>query len=454
MYTPKTREELSRRVLGALTARSRLTDTREGSVIHTLSQAVGALGAGVEQRLRAIRDAYDFREAQGLELDERLSDLPPLTIERKAAQRATGVIGLIIQENLNAPLTIPIGTTFSRSDNGAVYATTELITVNVGDPRVVAVSIEAAVSGVGGNAPSSTINIIEEAPAEVISVNNGQALTNGADQESDAQLKRRALLYLQSLARCQPAALEFAALSADLLNRLVIADLIEDPEVSGFSRLFIDDNSGGLGQQVAQGRVVSITAPTGGLSRLYHDAPAVNEVRPAKIVNNLNIPLADDDYVSIPERGEIYLRSGAVVAGDVVTLLPYQVYTGPIAQIQALIEGDPTSSTSTGYRAAGTRVRVLSPAIASISLNVEILIDGGDRDTITTQISQDLTSFTASLRVGAPLFTAALIDVVMDVEHVINTHIYTQAGDVFNDFYPPQGSVVRFHALTITPTEV
>ena len=453
MYTPKTREELSRRVLGALTSRSRLSDTREGSVIHTLAQSVGALAAGTEQRLAAIRSAYDFRNAAGAELDERLLDYPESTLQRKAAQRARGSIGLIIQEGLTAPLTIPEGSTFSRSDNGAIYATLEAVTVAVGAPRVIAVEVEAAQSGLSGNAPSSTINQIEEAPSEIISVNNGQALTNGADQESDEALKRRALLYLQSLARCQPAALEFAALSADLDNRLVIADLVEDPHAAGLSRLYIDDGSGALGAQVAQGRINTFTAPAGGVTRLYHDHPAVNEVTPAKLVNNVFTPLAPQDFVSIPERGEIYIVEGRIQAGDQVTLEPYQIYTGAIAEIQSLIEGDPSSPQASGYRAAGTRVIVLSPSIAHIDLTIEIMISGGDRDLITTSITQELTALTSSLRVGEPLFAARVIDSVMNITHVINVHLYTSNGDSFTDFYPPLNAVVRFNSLVINPVE-
>lgn len=452
-YTPRTRDELARRVLGALVTRSRLNDTQQGSVIDTLAQAIGAIAAGAEQRLASIRDAFDFRNASGAELDERVAELPPYTIERLPAQRARGVLGVVIEEGLTDPLVIPQGSTFSRSDNGAIYSTLEEVTVPAG-VRLVALNVECSILGVGGNAPSSTINRVEDAPAEIIAVNNGPSISTGRDEESDAALKRRALLYLQGLARCQPAAIEFAALSADLPLRLIVADLYELPNVCGMSELYIEDGSGTLKNQRTAGRVSSLTVPAGGVRVLYHDAPAVADVIPVIIAGGVSTPLDRSVYVSIPERGMIYLDQNAVNEGDVIQTAPYEVYTGPIASIQRLIEGDPNNpESSAGYRAAGTRVRVLSPSVVRVSLDLQVTTESGvDHADLENQITENVTGLTSELKVGFPLYAAAIIDVVMGLEGVVNVRVLnTGAATPFEDRYPPAGSVIRINQLNIRP---
>jgi len=79
-FTPRNRDELARLVLGSIVSRTELTDTTQGSVIDTMSQAFGAVSASIERQIEKVRDAFDFRNATGAELDERLSELPPNTI--------------------------------------------------------------------------------------------------------------------------------------------------------------------------------------------------------------------------------------------------------------------------------------------------------------------------------------------------------------------------------------
>ena len=124
-YTAKTRTELSRRVLGALITRGRLNDVNEGSVIDTISKAVGSVASGVEYRLEQIRDSFDLRNATGAELDSRVAELPLSTIVRFPAQRARGEIVAVLEQNRQNPTVIPAGSLFSRADNGLSYATPE-----------------------------------------------------------------------------------------------------------------------------------------------------------------------------------------------------------------------------------------------------------------------------------------------------------------------------------------
>lgn len=455
-FTPRTKDELARRTLGAFIARSPLSDTNEGSVLDTIAQSIGALASNTENRIATVRDAFDFRNASGVELDLRLAEFPHGTIVRKPAQRARGVVGIILQEGLTVDTVIPEGTTFSRTDNAVLYLTTEDVTISAGE-RIADLNVEASVLGSSGNAPSSVITGLEDVPNEIIAVVNTRAITTGLEEESDNSLKRRATLYLQSLARSQARALEYMALSADLPLRLLIANIYEDPFNRGMSYLYIEDGTGALSQNTSDGRIPSVTVPQGSLNVFYHDYPAIKEVIPAIFNNGTLTNLDPTQYVSIPERGIIYLDSSALTPGDTLTVRPYHIYTGSIATIQALIEGDPSNPEgSPGFRSAGTRVRVLSPNITRVSLSLEVQVQGGaDYTTLETNITDALSSLINDLYVNAPLFHASIIDVVMDVEEVSNVHVFRfNTTDAFEDFYPPQGSVIRLNNLSISPVEV
>lgn len=455
-FTPRTKDELARRILGAFISRSPLSDTNKGSVLDTISQSIGALASNTENRIATVRDAFDFRNATGAELDLRLGEFPHGTIARKPAQRARGVVGIILQEGLTVDTVIPEGTTFSRTDNAVLYSTIEDVTIPAG-VRIFDLNIEASVLGSSGNAPSGVIRGLEDVPSEIIGVVNARAITTGLEEESDNSLKRRATLYLQSLARSQAKALEYMALSADLPLRLLLANIYEDPFNRGMSYLYIEDGTGTLSQDISDGRIPSITVPQGSLNVFYHDYPAIKEVVPAIFNNGLLINLDPTQYISIPERGVIYLDPSILTPGDTLTVRPYHIYTGSIATIQALIEGDPNNpEISPGFRSAGTRVRVLSPNIARVSLSLEVQVKGGaDYATLDINITDSLSSLINDLHVNAPLFHASIIEAVMDIEEVSNVHVYSfNTTDTFEDFYPPQGSVIRLNNLSISPVEV
>ena len=55
MFTPRTRDEIAEAALGALITRAGLTDTHEGSVLHTLAQAIAAISAATERQIERAR---------------------------------------------------------------------------------------------------------------------------------------------------------------------------------------------------------------------------------------------------------------------------------------------------------------------------------------------------------------------------------------------------------------
>jgi len=463
-YTARTQDELARIALGAIITRSNLTDTAQGSVIDTLAQSMGALASDVEQRLSLVRDSFDFRNATGAELDARLAEFPPNSVERLQATRASGQVELTFSGALANDLLIEAGSSFTSSDNPElIYSTVADSTVLAGESGAT-INVVASAEGTQGNCLSGAIDQVLQAPSLIVSVQNQSAFTNGADAETDSALKRRALLYLQSLSRSQPAALEYAALSyTGQTERLTLANVYEPLDVRGYSELYIDDGTGRLGENKRTGAIYSGTVPASGLTVIYHDAPAVDQVTPLKQVTtplgDVFLPLDDDQFISIPERGVIYIEPSAYFTGQQWSISAYEVFQGPIANIQRLIEGDTSNpNQSAGWRAAGTRVRVLPPSVLFLSFDLQITPETG-YNLIDIQESAELAinDLMAGLEIGQPLFVAEIIEAIMTLEGVLNTRVY-QSGSVnqqvptpLDDIYPPPRMVIRLGALDITP---
>lgn len=457
MFTPRSREEISRLVLGSIIARSPLSDASEGSVVNLISKSVGSLLASTERRLEQVRAAFDFRTAAGEELDERVGELPLSTIERHEAAPASGSVRLTFSAALAADLVIPAGSSVSRSLAPSIlYTTAEEVTISAGSLSAL-VEVVASASGSVGNCAAGTIDTVDQMPSLVASVTNPRDFQNGQEVEDDRSLRQRALLYLQSLARCQPQALEYAALSYTLPEgrRLILAQIFEDPAVRGYSELLIDDGSGVLDTYTSAG--ARYTGTDAGVRRIYHDAPAVSPVTLRYTLGGVSLPVNPALYISIPERGVIYLEEGAVPAGATSWRLdPYQIYTGAIAAIQSEIEG---STGSAGWRAAGTRVRVLAPTLRQIDLDVRIIPQSGF-DLIQARIAvrEALNEALLLAGAGSTIYRASLIDAAMDVDKILSVELY-QSGTgaapepvLFESINLSPREIARLRLLTLVPT--
>lgn len=454
MYEPRTREELARIIRGGIIARSDLSDTREGSVLSVLSESIGAMGASIERQIGLMRDAFDFRGASGADLDLRLSEFPDAFQPRFSASKASGDLTLTY-DALVADLVIPAGSQFGRSaQSDQFYTVSEDTTLSVGTV-VGIVPVSAEVGGIAGNCANREIDTIIDAPVLISACFNLAPFSSGGPEESDGQLKRRALAYLDSLARSQPTALEYLALNLIYANekRVILADVFEDPNQLGYSELYIDDGSGRLGESFRAGRRYADSAPAN-LTRIYHDAPAVEPVGVEVDTGGGFAPLASALYTSIPERGEIYLEVGAINAGVSYRLAPYNVFTGPLAELQRAIEGDVSNpSEYAGWRSAGTRVRAMPALVSFVNFDVHLVVRAGfDFEAVVEQVESSINAQILDLRVGEPLYVARLYDIIMSVSGALNAHLYIAGGtNPLNDLYPPSNFVFRLGSMVISP---
>jgi hypothetical protein len=150
------------------------------------------------------------------------------------------------------------------------------------------------------------------------------------------------------------------------------------------------------------------------------------------------------DFTLNRARGILTLsESASVSAGDVLTISGYQVYSGLISELQALIDGD-ISDISSGYRAAGVSVRVLPAPVQRVSLDILIVASAGSTlTTLKANVEAEVSAYLSALDAGSPAYRAAMISRVMGVAGVLNAQILVAGtSNESPDLYPSTSRTV------------
>jgi len=468
-YTPRSSNQILQGLAARLIARSRLNDLSEGSVTTHILATVADDLALQEIALEKIRNTYHFRGCAGSLLDERVSELPPTGLSRLGAGAASGSVMTVTREadvggGWAAEFVMAAGATFRRSDDGSqTYRTITDYTFGINEGTLSDVWVTATQPGKAGNCALGTINVVDSAESAIIACNNVSPLTNGTSTESDAQLIVRVLGYFSSLAKSQPRALEFAALSyvSPEGGSLRFCHLYEDPVRPGYSEMVVDDGSGLAGTD-RLGATTSGTVPFSGQYLIWHEFPATKPIVRIVVthVDDSQTILGPTDFTSIPERGQIYVPEGVLTPGDVWSIgaqddvgTQYRVYMGIIAAVQTLIGGSPSSpSRRPGLRAAGTRVRVRPPTLQKLLLDVHITpVSGVALGDISHIVINDIVSFSQALAPGATLYVSQLVDYVMNNRNLMNIRFY-RAGT--NDYMEDTESLSFYHAIRISGADI
>ena len=366
-----------------------------------------------------------------------------LTVTR--INEATGA-----EDDYPAALTLTAGSVFRRSDDPTQTYTTTADVVFAGSPGAgtpgesekTGVYVRAANAGTQGNCDIGAVKEIVSAHSSIIAVTNALALDNGNDRESDAKLRDRMLVYMASLARCQPAALEFAALDfeSSLGGRAMYAKVYEDPTNRGYSELVVDDGSGLEGNTTA-GTATTGDVPTHGQVVLYHDAPATAPISSIQVSRGGVVTTylyRDSDYISLHERGLVYFPTGVLLPGDKWTIENYDVYTALVSELQQYIEGDTSRPVDfPGWRAAGTRIVVRPARTRYLSFDVHIVprayIALSD---VAAELETAAVEFFRGLGPGETMYTSRLIDRLMDNSKVVSLRIYEPTTSTFLQDHP------------------
>lgn len=112
-------------------------------------------------------------------------------ISRTAAEYATGILSLRLEQTLSFHLTVPEGTCFCVPD-GPMYRLTQDCVIPAGVSQAGAEAV-CTVAGVQGNAAIGEICGLVDAPAYIVSVTNEAAFTGGREAETDEHLRGRIL---------------------------------------------------------------------------------------------------------------------------------------------------------------------------------------------------------------------------------------------------------------------
>ena len=439
MYTPRSSRDIVRDLVARVVARTDLSDIAEASVLGVLLRAVAEQIADSDVRLSQIRDQFTLSGAGGVDLDERAEELG---ISRLSATAATGIV-TVSRTSTTASLTIPRGSVFGRSNSDVTYLTTSAQTLAIGVASL-DVNVVASVAGSAGNCAPRAIDTIVEAPDEIVSIVQGIALSNAQDQESDEDLRARATRHLNSLARAQPIALVHAVKSytASDNTRATTATLYEPPDRLGYCELLIDDGTGlGTAPLTRPGAEVSVTLNSVLGQVIGIESPVVEDLSVSVGSSSL---LEGRDFTLNRARGILTLsESASVSAGDVLTISGYQVYSGLISELQALIDGD-ISDISSGYRAAGVSVRVLPAPVQRVSLDILIVASAGSTlTTLKANVEAEVSAYLSALDAGSPAYRAAMISRVMGVAGVLNAQILVAGtSNESPDLYPSTSRTV------------
>ena len=436
-FEPKQFEDILERMINRVVARTELTDINDGSSLKQVLAAAAREIDDTNYQMINLLDLFDINKAIGADLDEHAKQFNPSLITRNLSSRATGQI-VFSRVGTTGTVTIPIGTQIKVPASGAqsaiLFSTTSIGTILAGFTDSNAVDVVADDSGTVGNVAGGSITGFASKPSGVDSVMNPSAITNGSDEETDDSFRQRLKNQIKGLARAHVDGLETAALSAEdpITGKFVkFAQVVEDPFTLGRVTVYIDDGAGSLsGETLAKIGVSVVAAAVGGETVINLPDKPIKTESAFSLFRNAVLLIQDTDYVLNPASGQInFLPAGSVPAlspGDAITAT-YTVFTGLIALVQKIIDGDPGDrATYPGYRAAGVLVRVLTPTIIfqTVEMNITVLA-GFDQTFVAGQVSDAISSYINGLGISDDVILNEIRERAMATPGVFDVEVET-----------------------------
>lgn len=432
-------EQILRTLINRVVARSNLTDVSDTSSVKHVLSAVARTTDEFYFQLANVLEAFDINTARGDDLDRRAQEIMGLDKRRRGSAKAVGVV-VFGRSNTSTLVNVPAGTAAETSD-GVAVVTTAPTSIGIGDTESAPVAAIARFAGAAGNIPSGTVIRLPQKPAGVLTVTNPSSFTSGRDKETDDEFRTRIRDYVASLARSTVRALEFAARDVELPSgqRVVFANAVEDIVHRGFVTLYVDDGSGTAETTAAVvGEIVTAgllgppaDAAVGGELRLFLDNIAIKRGAGFTITSSLRGVLVDTiDFFLDETSGQLHwtpvLSTGEEITAD------YTRFTGLIAAVQKVINGDPADYTNfPGWKAGGVQVAVLTPGVFQQTVEVGLVLsEGYGYDLVSADVAAALTSYINTLGIGVDVLRAELTATIMGVDGVQNMTMVQPASDV------------------------
>jgi uncharacterized phage protein gp47/JayE len=242
-------QQMAAAVQGAAT---QLIDLSVGAVLRALFEAAASVALWLQWLIVQVLSATRAATSVGTDLDTWMADF---SLTRLPGGTAAGIV-TFSRYTVGLVATVPVGCTIMTQDGLTQF-------VVVADPTSsswngsngytlaaslasVDVPILAAIAGNGGNVQAATITVLTSPIPGVDLVTNAQPTTGGSDPESDAALRARFTLYINSRSLATSGAILFAVASLQPGMRYA---LLENQTLAGVMQpgsfcVIIDDGSG------------------------------------------------------------------------------------------------------------------------------------------------------------------------------------------------------------------
>lgn len=172
---------------------TRLTDFNEGSEIRDILEACAVLGFAILEDINSSGRLPFIRLSEGVYLDY-IGENPFIKLPRNTGDYAEGIVVFTLNEVQDTDFIIPAETIVTDTVMDLDFETTVDATIPAGENSV-EVPVTCLTMGTNGNVPAGTITILEDDDLnfELLSVNNPEALTGGAEYEDDEVYRARLL---------------------------------------------------------------------------------------------------------------------------------------------------------------------------------------------------------------------------------------------------------------------
>lgn len=187
-----------------------ITDFTPGSKIRSKFESVA-----IEM------EAQDFAFFQAVKKAIPIAIYQAFDFNLIAAVKSSGYVTISASTPATNPIIIPSGTQVSVPAGSAaseiIYRTQSSATIGIGQSNV-SVKVVCDKAGTIGNTSANSITTIKSAVSGISSVTNPQALTNGAERETEPARKTRFSNYVQTLVRGTGPAIEHGASTAAITD--------------------------------------------------------------------------------------------------------------------------------------------------------------------------------------------------------------------------------------------
>lgn len=215
----------------------KITDFNVGSAARTLTEAISI----------QFEEFY-FAMKQNVLYAIENSVYNSFGFELKLSKASSGYVTVNFKEALPGDLTFPQGTVFCTSPiYGYIYfESTEEIYAQKGSTSVM-IPIQCKTTGTVGNVPAKSITTIVTSNTVIEEVYNEASFTNGINEETSAERKKRFQNYIKTLARGTSDAIVYGCLEVE-----GVAGAWCDDNYVGYVKVYAHNSDGELPEELRQ----------------------------------------------------------------------------------------------------------------------------------------------------------------------------------------------------------